>query len=103
MPDGSAMRANALTNGKALTLEEGITRLEAGEGEGLVVDLGAGRLAAADGHRGPEGLLQRLRGHRMMLALASGTADLSRFVPSNDKLVISPLVQEILDAATQRD
>lgn len=77
--------------------------LEAGKGENLVVDLGNGRMASADGHRGTDGLLQRLRGHRMMLSLASGGADLSRFEGTGDTLVVAPLVQEILDAATQKD
>jgi hypothetical protein len=39
----------------------------------------------------------------MMLALASGAADLSRFSIAPRSLTIAPGVQEILDAATQRD
>ena len=50
-----------------------------------------------------DGLLQRLRGHRMMVALASGAADLSKFSAAADTVKVAPLVQEILDAAVQRD
>ena len=88
---------------KPVTLEEAISLLEAGQGEGLVVDLGNGRMATAEGHRGTDGLLQRLRGHRMMLSLASGGADLSRFDGTGNALIVAPLVQEILDAAAQKD
>ncbi len=102
MPDGGLMRAHAGTDRKPLSIEEGIVRLEAGQGEGIIVDLGDGRLAAADGPRGTEGLLQRLRGHKMILALASGSADLSRFSSASRQMVIAPLVQEILDATRHR-
>lgn len=103
MPDGSLMRAHTLPETPPVSLDEAISRLEAGQGEDMIVDLGNGRTASADGHRGSEGLLQRLRGHRMMLALASGAADLSRFETTPDKVSVAPMVQEILDAATQKD
>jgi hypothetical protein len=103
MADGSLMRARAQSGDTRLGLDEAITRLEAGQGDGLVVDLGDGRTAIADGHRGDDGLLQRLRGHRMMVALASGAADLSQFSASAGAVNVAPLVQEILDAAVQRD
>lgn len=103
MPDGSLMRAHPLPETSPISLDEAIKRLEAGQGNGLIVDLGNGRVASADGHRGDEGLLQRLRGHRMMLALAAGTVDLSRFETAPDQVSVAPLVQEILDAATQKD
>ncbi|MEQ8301563.1 MAG: hypothetical protein RH945_13565 [Hyphomonas sp.] len=97
------MRARTQSGDTRLGLDEAITRLEAGQGDGVVVDLGDGRTATADGHRGNDGLLQRLRGHRMMVALASGAADLSQFSASTGAVKVSPLVQEILDAAVQRD
>ena len=99
----SLKQVDPVPDAKPVTLEEGISLLEAGQGQGLVVDLGNGRMASADGHRGTDGLLQRLRGHRMMLSLASGGADLSRFEGMNDSLIVAPLVQEILDAAAQKD
>ncbi|KCZ90766.1 hypothetical protein [Hyphomonas johnsonii] len=103
MADGSVMRARSDPGPVRLTLDEAISRLEAGKGEGVVVDLGEGRTAVADGHRGDDGLLQRLRGHRMLVALASGAADLSQFSTSPGTVNVAPLVQEILDAAVQRD
>jgi len=103
MPDGSVMRALPASETQPLGLEDAIRLLEAGKGEDISVDLGAGRLARADGARGADGLLQRLRGHKMMIALASGAADLSRFSAAPRSLTIAPGVQEILDAATHRD
>ena len=104
MPDGMAMRAKEkTTRAERVSLDEAIARLEAGFDGDLFVDLGDGRVAKNDGHRGSEGLLQRLRGHRMMMALASGTADLSRFTKHDHGLLIAPQVQEILDAAKQKD
>ena len=100
---GSVMRIDPIPDTKPVSLEEGISLLEAGQGEGLVVDLGNGRTASADGHRGTDGLLQRWRGHRMMLSLATGGADLSRFEGLNDSVIVAPLVQEILDATGQKD
>ncbi len=86
----------------ALDIDEAIALLEAGKGAGLVVDLGNGRLARANGVRGDDGLLQRLRGHKLILALASGNADLSRFSDSAQPLVIAPEVQDIIDAIVSR-
>jgi hypothetical protein len=103
MADGSAMRVHPAPDTKPLGLDEAIRLLEDGQGKDICVDLGDGRLARADGPRGSEGLLQRLRGHKMMLALASGAADLSHFTASPHALTIAPGVQEILDATTQRD
>jgi uncharacterized membrane protein YccC len=103
MPGGSVMRAHPAPDTQPLGLDEAIRLLEAGEAADSCVDLGDGRRARADGPRGREGLLQRLRGHKMMLALASGAADLSRFSAAPRSLTIAPGVQEILDAATQRD
>ncbi|HPF21858.1 MAG: hypothetical protein R3C08_01235 [Hyphomonas sp.] len=103
MAGGSFMRASPALDASPLGLDEAIRRLEAGEGQDICVDLGGGRLARADGPRGTEGLLQRLRGHKMMIALASGAADLSRFSVAPRSLIVAPAVQEILDAATQRD
>lgn len=102
MADGSPLHAKPPGAPTVVTVDEAISRLEAGAGAGLVVDLGGGRLARADGHRGQEGLLQRLRGHRMLLALASGAADLTRFQGAPGELRIAPEVQDILDAATRR-
>ena len=103
MADGSIMRAHPASDTAPLGLDEAIRLLEAGEGQDVLVDLGDGRVARADGPRGTEGLLQRLRGHKMMVALASGSADLSRFSAASGVLTVAPAVQEILDATMQRD
>jgi len=102
MGGGTLMRAKPASGTRLLGLEEAIRLLETGEIEDIAVDLGDGRLARADGPRGVEGLLQRLRGHKMMLALASGAADLSRFSAAPRSLVVAPAVQEILDVTTGR-
>jgi hypothetical protein len=83
-------------------LDEAIRRIEAGQGDGLRVDLGGGRFASADTPRGADGLLQRLRGHKMLTALAEGGADLSRFKPPATDVTVAPAVREILDAATRK-
>ena len=103
MADGSVMRARPQPGAPRLSLDEAISRLEAGQGDGIVVDLGDGRTAVADGHRGDAGLLQRLRGPRRFMASASGAADLSKFSAAAGAVKVAPLVQEILDAAAQRD
>jgi hypothetical protein len=84
------------------SLNEAIALLEAGQGAGLIVDLGGGRLARADTMRGEEGLLQRLRGHKMILALASGAADLTRYSNESRPLQIAPEVQDIVDVIISR-
>lgn len=103
MTGGSIMRAHPAHEPQPLGLDEAIRMLEAGEGQEVIVDLGDGRMARADGPRGNEGLLQRLRGHKMMIALASGRADLSRFSAAPGLLTVAPAVQEILDAAIHKD
>lgn len=103
MPDGSQMQARAMRPEAITTsLEDAIRKLEAGAGEGLAVDLGSGRVARADSPRGNEGLLQRLRGHKMLLALASGGADLSRLKSAPCDVQVAPAVREILDAASRK-
>ena len=102
MPDGNQMQARTLRAEAVTGLDEAIRKLEAGTGDGLAVDLGSGRVARADSPRGQEGLLQRLRGHKMLLALASGGADLSRLKGMTRELQVAPAVREILDAAARK-
>lgn len=102
MADGNQIPARALRAEVNTSLEEAIRKLEAGAGEGLTVDLGSGRVARADSPRGDEGLLQRLRGHKMLLALASGGVDLSRLKGMPRELQVAPAVREILDAAARK-
>jgi hypothetical protein len=99
MADGNTMRA--AMPAVAVSVDEAIRLIEAGNGEGLRVDLGGGRFASADTPRGTDGLLQRLRGHKMLTAL-SQDGDLSRFKPPSTQVHVAPAVQEILDAATRK-
>lgn len=102
MADGSPLQARTIRPETLSTLEEAIRQLEAGGGEGLAVDLGGGRVARADSPRGDEGLLQRLRGHRMLIALSSSGADLARLKTLPTAVQVAPAVREILDAATRK-
>jgi hypothetical protein len=98
MADGQLMRATTNTSsGTPLSLDDAIARLEADEHADLTVDLGNGRIAKVEGARGTSGLLQRLRGHRMLMALATGAATLPRF-KSTEAIAVSPEVKVILDA-----
>ena len=103
MAEGSSLRAPAPHDAApAVSIDEAIRRLEAGQGEGLRVDLGGGRFATADTPRGTDGLLQRLRGHKLLTAFADGAADLSRLKPPSTEVSVAPAVREILDAATRK-
>lgn len=102
MADGSPFQARAVRTEALSSVEDAIRRLENGGGDGLAVDLGGGRVARADSPRGNEGLLQRLRGHRMLMALASGGVDLTRLSTLPADVQVAPAVREILDAAMRK-
>jgi hypothetical protein len=103
MGDGSTMRASLpVSEGPAVSVDEAIRLIEAGKGEGLRVDLGGGRYASGDTPRGTDGLLQRLRGHKMLTALSQDGGDLSRLKPPATEVTVAPAVREILDAATRK-
>lgn len=99
MPAAMAHRDQAPATETVFGLDEAITRLEGGNSsDDITVDLGDGRLARANGHRGETGLLQRLKAHRLIMALGDGPADLTRFASEPRPLFIAPQVQEILNA-----
>jgi hypothetical protein len=102
MADGNPLRTPFAQAIKLLSVDEAIRALEAGEGDGVTVDLGGGRIARADTPRGAEGLLQRLRGHKMLLSQAATGPDVSRLRRLSPDIQIAPAVREILDAATRR-
>lgn len=103
MADGNTLRANlSPSNAPVVGVDDAIRLIEAGKGEGLRVDLGDGRYASADTPRGTDGLLQRLRGHKMLTALSRDGGDLSRLKPPSMAVIVAPAVQEILDAATRK-
>ncbi len=64
----------------------------------ICVDIGHGTLLRANGPKGQQGLLQRLRGHRMILALSSGELAQSVVPMRSGKPDMHPDVAEILDA-----
>ena len=83
----------------AVSLDEGISLIESGEApDDLCVDIGHEMVVRADGAQGLQGLLQRLRGHRMILALSSGEAAPSVVAMRSGKPELHPDVAEILDA-----
>ena len=103
MAEGSSLRATLkLDMPPAVSVDEAIRLIEAGKGEGLRVDLGGGRFASADTARGTDGLLQRLRGHKMLTALSTDGGDLSRLKPPSTEVHVAPAVREILDAAMRK-
>jgi hypothetical protein len=103
MAESNMLRATlSLHTAPAVGVDEAIRLIEAGQGEGLRVDLGGGRFASADTPRGTEGLLQRLRGHKMLTAMSQEGADLSRLKPPATDVTAAPAVREILDAAMRR-
>ncbi|MFN7056949.1 hypothetical protein [Hyphomonas sp.] len=102
MADGSPLQARFGGAARTLSIDEAIRVLEAGQGDGIAVDLGGGRIARADTPRGADGLLQRLRGHKMLLSQAASGADVARFRSHPPEIQVAPAVREILDAAARR-
>ena len=82
-----------------VSLEDGIKLIESGSApDNICVDIGHDILVRADGSKGLQGLLQRLRGHRMVMALASGEASDSVVPMRSGKPDMHPDVAVILDA-----
>ena len=103
MAEGNMLRVPlSLKLAPAVSVDDAIRLIEAGRGEGLRVELGGGRFACADTPRGTDGLLQRLRGHKMLTALSQDGGDLSRMKPPATEVTVAPAVQEILDAAMRK-
>lgn len=103
MAEGSTARVTLnLSSAPSVSVDEAIRLIEAGKGDGLRVDLGGGRFASADTPRGTDGLLQRLRGHKMLTALSRDGGDLSRLKPPATGVTVAPAVREILDAAMRK-
>lgn len=80
-------------------LETAISLIESGDApETLVVDLGDGCFARADGRLGLQGLLQRLRGHRLLMTVAQAGQDETVLPLRDGEPEIEPQVAAILDA-----
>ena len=96
MADGAFARVT--TRAGAITLDVALNMIETGcAPSSLAVDLGGGVIARADDQTGVEALAQRLRGHRMLMAMAAGAPDTPK-LPTSNALSIGSDVQEMLDA-----
>lgn len=94
--DAAALCETDWSEGKAFDLDEAISVLEAGQASGdMQVDFGDGN--AVKVAAGP-GLLQRLKGHRMLLAVADGAADLTAARAVERGVFIDPEAAELLEA-----
>jgi len=95
----SALRLVTEDFTEMVSLTEGLAALErGGPRPGLCVDLGDGAIAKADGALGQAGLIQRLMGHRLLIALAGDPAQEGLELP-NRSLDITPHTKELLDLA----
>ncbi|MEM7004930.1 MAG: hypothetical protein AAGF33_04020 [Pseudomonadota bacterium] len=80
-----------------VSLSDGIARLECGgPRQGLIVELGHGHKAMANGPMGQAGLLQRLVGHRLIAAFAADAPCSTEALPERIADV-SPEARELLD------
>jgi len=97
MADTSNMKE--LPETPIVSLDEAIEMIEAEKApDTICVDIGHKTLVRADGPKGLQGMLQRLRGHRMILSLSSGEAAQSIIPLRSGKPDMHPDVAEILDA-----
>lgn len=85
-----------------MTIDNAIAAIQNGEADSSIqVDLGGGRVARVNSDRGLDGLLQRLKGHKTMMALMESASDISHLIDSSP-LHATEEVLEILDAATAK-
>ena len=98
--DAAALCEADWSEGEALSLDDAIALLESGKVTGdMVVDFGDGTdKNVVAGH----GLLQRLKGHRMLLALADGAADLSAARGPERSVYVDPDAAELLHAIPEK-
>ena len=98
MADGSVYR-QFRQDAQPVDLDTAISLIETGcADEALVVDLGDGVLARADGRLGLAGLLQRLRGHRTLCVLSRQSGAAAPTALRSGMPDVHPQVAEILDA-----
>jgi hypothetical protein len=97
MADTSNMKE--LPEPPIVSLDEAIEMIEADKApDTICVDIGHKTLVRANGPKGLQGMLQRLRGHRMILSLSSGELAQSVVPLRSGKPDMHPDVAEILDA-----
>jgi len=95
----SALRLVTEDFSETVSLSDGLALLErGGPRPGLRVDLGNGAIAKADGKLGQSGLIQRLMGHRLLVALAGDPAQEGLELP-NRQLDVSKQTKDLLDLA----
>lgn len=95
-PEFGSMKQDSMVT---ISLDEAIAELEAGaQDASFSVNLGDGQIARADGLYGAEGLLQRLRGYRLVQALAELESQPKALNAEDASLKIHPNVSVILDA-----
>ena len=103
MADG-ARNLDLGTMATPVDMETAIALIESGKAdEALVVDLGDSCFARADGRHGLKGLLQRLRGHRALMAMAQSDAGETVLAMRSGKPDVHPDVVAILDALNNHD
>lgn len=98
MADGDSFLMRPGLESELVGIDAAIARIESGEAEpGVAIDLGRGRIVRADGPRGLEGLLQRLRCHRALLAMMCGEAPVPEACHA-DMPAMSEQAKDLLDA-----
>lgn len=98
MADGAGFAIRTPIDGP-VDLDTAITLIETLQASpDIRVDLGDGMMARADGAQGLQGLLQRLRGHRVILAMAAGAISTGVQPMRSGKPDMHPDVAIILDA-----
>lgn len=101
MPDGVSMRWKPTSKLPVLGLDEAVAALETDCLEGAFHIVLSGAEGGGDPilcDAGDQGLLKRLRLHRLLVAMACGTCDVEI---SMGELNVDPEAQELLDAVRQ--
>jgi hypothetical protein len=98
MADGASFAIKTPIDGP-VDLDTAIKLIETLQADSDIrVDLGDGMIARADGAQGLQGLLQRLRGHRVIMAIAAGATSAGVQPMRSGKPDMHPDVAIILDA-----
>lgn len=86
---------------RALSLSDALTSLEDGSAfVGMTVDLGQDRTVSLDNLADAPGFTQRLRGHRMLMAVATGQVSLP-VRPQQGLPDVCPRAKALLDAVAR--
>ena len=100
MMDAAALCEADWSDGTALNLDDAIALLEAGKAsDEMLVNFGDGKEKTVTIGAG---LLQRLKGHRMLLAIADGAADIGVARNQDRTIFVDPATVELLEAIPQK-